>query len=514
MDYLSKSFLLFGVYFLTAQAGLKIDAVSGFATLVWLPTGISLAALFILGFKFFPAIFLGAFFANLVSGAPILPAAGIGIGNSLEAIFGAYVLKILGFRPQLNQIRDVALLIIIGGLLSTLISATIGVGSLLTGGVISRTDVLRTWSTWWMGDMISNLIIAPLIFVWYSRPRIYLNPKKLAEELMSFALVIIAGLTIFRDLLGLDKKSPITYLVFPPLIWIALRFSQRASITSMFLLSAIAVWATVLGFGPFVSGSLSEGLFYLQSFLGVTSGTVMLLAAAVVERKSLEKKKDEFISVASHELRTPLTSARLLTQLLQRRFEKKKDRQSSLYLARINNQIDRLSRLVIELLDLRKIQEGKMDFRMEKFNIYDLVKEIAYDLSKSSNRKIVIKEKHNFKVTADRDRIGQVITNLASNAIKYSPKNKQIIIRIIKEDGFIKIAIQDFGQGIPEEEHQKIFGRFYQIEGGSRKDSMGLGLFIAKEIVDRHKGKIWVESPSLIGNRKVKGSTFYFTLPR
>ena len=252
----------------------------------------------------------------------------------------------------------------------------------------------------------------------------------------------------------------------------------------------------------------------MQSFLGVTSGTVMLLAAAVVERKSLEKKKDEFISVASHELRTPLTSARLLTQLLQRRFEKKKDRQSSLYLARINNQIDRLSRLVIELLDLRKIQEGKMDFRMEKFNIYDLVKEIAYDLSKSSNRKIVIKEKHNFKVTADRDRIGQVITNLASNAIKYSPKNKQIIIRIIKEDGFIKIAIQDFGQGIPEEEHQKIFGRFYQIEGGSRKDSMGLGLFIAKEIVDRHKGKIWVESPSLIGNRKVKGSTFYFTLPR
>ena len=515
---------LFVCYLVTAILGLQVDAVGGFASEVWLPTGISLAALLIFGFRFWPAITLGAFIANAFTGAPFLIAIIIGIGNTLEAVLGAYVLtKLAGFRSALDRVRDVLGLLLFAALLSTAISATIGVSSLAAGGVIPITSYLSTWIAWWTGDMISNLIIAPFLLVWSSRLPQITERKRVLEFGGLLLIVVIIGLVVFRGFDGfVSVQEPVMYFVFPPLIWAALRFGQRAAVTTIFLISSLAVWSTAQGFGPFVRESVSESLLYLHLFMSAIAVTTMLLAAAVSERKNLEKKKDEFISVASHELKTPLTSIKVFAQVLQRRFEKMGDKKSSAYLTRINEQIDKLSRLILELLDIGKIQEGKMLLNKEKFKIDILLQEVGEDLSRTTHHNIITESAVKKRIFADRNRISQVITNLLSNAIKYSPQANEIIVRAIKNTDHITVSVKDFGIGISKDEQQKIFDRFYQ-SGKTRKSrdsGMGLGLYIVKEIVERHNGRIWVESPSinsrsktLRGNEWGKGCTFYFTLP-
>lgn len=512
-----KGVVLFTIYLVTAVVGLHIDAVSGFATLVWLPTGISLAWLVLFGLRFWPAVFLGALAANMAVGAPPVVALSIAIGNAAEAVIGAYALcSIVRFRPQLDRLRDVVGLILWAAVVSTLISATVGVTSLYAGSLVSRASFLRTWTTWWVGDMISNLIVAPFLFVWSYQARIRLNGSQIVELVSILFVLTGISVVVFGGLLGIGvMPSPITYLVFPPLIWVSLRFSPREAITAVGMLAVIAVASTAQGFGPFVGLTLSESLLYLQSFLAVIAVTTMLLSAAVSERRFMEKKKDEFVSVASHELKTPITSIKVFAQTLQRRFEKSGDKQSSLNLARMNKQIDKLSRLVRELLDVAKIQEGKMVVHKERFMVQGLIDEVMEELSKTTPHPIVVSGNVNVEVMADRDRLAQVLTNLLSNAIKYSPATKKITLRVEKHTHSVIISVRDFGKGVTKEEHTQIFKRFYQgrKQGQSSNAGLGLGLYICKEIVKHHGGSIWVESPVVTDGKVEKGSIFYVRLP-
>ena len=163
--YLLKIIILFGFYFGTAWAGLKLNAVSGFATLVWPPTGIALTALLLFGYRLWPGIFLGALLINWQTGAPFLVAFGIGIGNTLEPVIGAYLLKSIKFNNSIEKLANVLWFIFFAALVSTLISATIGVGSLWLGGVISSTAIAATWIAWWIGDVLGNLIVASFLLV-------------------------------------------------------------------------------------------------------------------------------------------------------------------------------------------------------------------------------------------------------------------------------------------------------------------------------------------------------------
>lgn len=511
VDFL-KGVVLFSFYFVTAILGLQLDAVSGFATLVWLPTGISLAFLLIFGLRFWPAVMLGAFLANLLSDAPFLVAVGISIGNTLEALVGAYLLKrFVRFQPELDRVKDVLGLIFLAAIASTLISASIGVFSLWAGGVISGSATYSTWIAWWTGDMISNLVIAPLLLVWGARP--YFNPgRRFVVELAGLAFALAAiSLFIFSSI-DFEDIWPRPYLIFPPLIWAAIRFGQRTAVGAVFFVSAIAVWYTAYGFGPFAEGSISKSLLGLNSFMGVMAATTMLLAAAINERKQLEKKKDEFIGVVSHELRTPLTTIKMLVQTAQRQLEKRQDAKSTGYLERIDGQVDKIAHLIMELLDATKIQQGKIVLNKTSFPIGALIQEVV-DLVGSADRKIEVKGQLNTVIFADRDRVSQVITNLLTNAMKYSSRTKKIIIKVTGGSGYLTVCVQDFGDGVAKKEQQNIFNRFYRISDKDSKQtpSLGLGLYIAKEIIENHQGKIWVKSPSSPAGKR--GSIFYFRLP-
>ncbi len=234
------------------------------------------------------------------------------------------------------------------------------------------------------------------------------------------------------------------------------------------------------------------------------------LEAEIKERKKLEKQKDEFIAVASHELKTPVTSVKAYTQILKTIFEQKNDKDAAILLSKMNGQINKLTHLITDLLDVTKIESGKITFNERKFDINILIREVVDEMQKmTSKHTIVAYTRGKASVYGDRERIGQVITNLLSNAIKYSQHATSIVVESSATDNKITVRVTDFGIGIQETAQNKLFNRFYRVEGNGENTypGLGLGLYISREIISRHNGKIWMESV------KGEGSTFYFSLP-
>lgn len=227
----------------------------------------------------------------------------------------------------------------------------------------------------------------------------------------------------------------------------------------------------------------------------------------ISEQIEIQKRKDDFLGMASHELKTPITSMKVYTQVLFNEF--KDDPKKKLLLKKVNAQVDKLTALVSEMLDTTRMQQGKLRLNNEKFILKDTALEIIDDLQAITNHKIITYWTTHEYIYADKERLRQVMTNLVTNAIKYSPANEKIIIRSDKKDASIVISIQDFGIGIPKEDQTHIFDRFYQVHQGNADTypGLGLGLYISKDIITRMGGKMWVEST------KGKGSTFFFSLP-
>lgn len=229
----------------------------------------------------------------------------------------------------------------------------------------------------------------------------------------------------------------------------------------------------------------------------------------VTERKNLETQKIDFISIATHELKTPVTSIKGYAQVMQSRFKKEGNIKAVEMLSKMDAQLKKLTVLIGDLLDVTQVDGGKLQFHVGFFDFNELVSDITNEMELTTTKHYITKKITATKViNGDRDRIGQVITNLISNAIKYSPHNEKIVIATSVNKTSVTLCVQDFGIGISKEKQAKIFERFFRA--GDSDDTfggLGLGLFISSEIIKRHGGKIWVEST------KGKGSSFCFTLP-
>lgn len=230
----------------------------------------------------------------------------------------------------------------------------------------------------------------------------------------------------------------------------------------------------------------------------------------ITGRKVIEDRKDEFIGVASHELKTPLTSMKTFVQILEKRLLIKGDKKDAYILGNITKQVNRLSSLINDLLNVNRITQGRLDLNRKWFDFDSLIKKVVIDYQYTTDtHEIAVRGSLDRKIYADENRIEQVLTNLISNAIKYSPHGDKIIINIQNNGKHVITQVQDFGLGITKEDQSKIFHRFYRTL--EKRDynipGFGLGLYISMEIVKRHKGKMWVES------KKGKGSTFSFSLP-
>ncbi|MFW0716058.1 PAS domain-containing sensor histidine kinase [Pedobacter sp. N23S346] len=230
----------------------------------------------------------------------------------------------------------------------------------------------------------------------------------------------------------------------------------------------------------------------------------------VHDQKELEKQKDNFLGIASHELKTPVTSLKAYAQVMESMFKRSGDFKNADLLGKMNKQIDRLTNLISDLLDVTKINSGRMQFNETAFDFNEMVEEVIEDVQRTSFKHIIHPDlgfKRN--IVGDRDRICQVITNLLTNAVKYSPDANEVVIYTADHQDSVQVSVRDYGIGISAELKDHVFEQFYRVSGQKEHTfpGLGLGLYISSEIVKRLGGKIWVDSV------EGEGSTFCFSIP-
>lgn len=226
--------------------------------------------------------------------------------------------------------------------------------------------------------------------------------------------------------------------------------------------------------------------------------------------KEIERLKDEFISIMSHELKAPMTSLKGYAGIIKRQTKKYQDDRLRYYIQKIEDQTSNMSGLINDILDLSRIQTGKMSIHKENFDIRQLIQDTIEAFSQTTRiHTIHFENTQTITVHADRFRIYQVLSNLISNAIKYSPNGGKILVNLTKNRNSIVVSVTDQGIGLTDDQAKRVFDKLYQAATpkGRRFPGLGMGLYISKEIVSMHKGKIWVVS------ERNKGSTFYFSLP-
>jgi PAS domain S-box-containing protein len=295
----SSILMLAGTYFVAAKLGLALAFSAEQVSMVWPPTGIALAAILLFGYRLWPGIALGAFLANVTANEPLATACGIAAGNTLEALVGAWLLRcIVGFEPSAERLQDVLGLIILAAGLSPVISATIGVTSLCLGGVhlraaqrtIEWSDFGSLWWVWWLGDAMGALVVAPVLLTWVSA-RGPLPRRRLAEALALLAGLVVTCLTVFTGWITASLRDhSVAYIIFPFVIWAALRFGQRGATMVTLVASSLAIWGTWHGFGPFATEVVQERMLLLQLFMAVVAITALLLGAVVTERRRNERR--------------------------------------------------------------------------------------------------------------------------------------------------------------------------------------------------------------------------------
>jgi two-component system, cell cycle sensor histidine kinase and response regulator CckA len=275
------------LYFCAGSFGLSLARVHPSASAVWPPSGIALAAILLWGYWLWPGIFLGAFAVNIAASGSIAAAMGIASGNTVEAILGAALVNY--FANGINvfeQTKSILKFILLAGILSTAVGATIGVSTLSLVGLASWDHLLTIWLTWWLGDAVGNLIVASLLLLWLTQPLLRVKNLQLFEATGLLLVLALVGWIVFLT----EIPSGLEYFALVPLLWGALRFGRRGAVTAAFAMSAIALWGTLRNLGPFATADPTHSLLLLQVFLGTVTVTSLVLASVVSERRRLEQR--------------------------------------------------------------------------------------------------------------------------------------------------------------------------------------------------------------------------------
>jgi signal transduction histidine kinase len=509
-------------YAFVAHAGLALDAIGGLAALVWPPTGLALAALVVFGVRDWPGVALGALCANLWAGAPFGVACGIAAGNTLEAVLGAGLLARVPFKRSLDDLLSVAHLVVFAALVSTLVSASIGTLAMVVGHVVPPTRAGQTWQAWWIGDVLGDLVVAPVLLLFSARGerRAGGTRGELAVLAVLFGLTLVlvfghregARLAAFRE----------PHVLMPLLIWSSVRFGPRGAATATLFASAGAIAGTIAGRGSFVRATLHESLLELQSFMAVVAVTFLVLAAVTAERRRLlgreraaraeaeraVRLREEFLAVVSHELRTPLTPLELGLEAMLRTVgagDPLRER-----LERSKRQSGRLVRLVEGLLDASHLAAGRLELTPEPFDCEVLAREVLDQAREEAQRfgsVLSLRAEGPTDGRWDRARVRQALANLVANAVKYGGGGPVVLV-LAGDAERLTIACVDQGIGIEPSMLAAIFERFERAVPVRNYGGLGLGLYVAREIARAHGGDISVVSTP------GAGSTFTLLLPR
>ena len=515
--------LLTVVYFVTGYLSLKLAFLNASASPVWPPAGIALAALLLLGYRAWPAVFIGAFLVNATTAGNIPTSLCIAIGNTLEALCGAWLVnRFAGGTRAFDRAQDV-FKFAFAVMISTLLSPTIGVTSLALSGFADWAHYGAIWLTWWLGDTTGDLVIAPLIILWGIAPRGRWTRNEAVEVILLFILLALLGETVFGGWFPISAKNyPISFICGPIVIWTAFRFTQRETATGLFILSAIAIWGTLRGFGPFIMETQNQSLVILQTSTAVLTITAMALAAAMAERRRAEealeqqkatveaanRTKENFLAMLSHELRTPLTPVMAALDTLETDLPQSEESKASLAMIRRNVELE--SQLIDDLLDLTRIAKDKLQLKFEPIDahkcIANVVEICATEAAARRLRVNIELRAGAHHVSADAAKFQQIIWNLWKNAIKFTAEDGDITISTSNPaPQNLTICVRDTGIGIEHDLMERMFNPFEQGDRSfqRRVGGLGLGLAISKSLAEAHNALLTArsEGPGL-------GSTF------
>src|SRR5882672_1298459 len=305
--YFLKLAVVAAVYFGAAKLGLSLAFINANVSPVWPPTGVAIAAVFLLGYRIWPAILLGALLANLLTPVPVETAVGIAIGNTLEALTAGLLLRFLDFHKAFDRARDV-FKFTLAAFLCTMVSASIGTLSLCLGQAASWQDFGSLWLTWWLGDTVGALVVAPLLLTWGIESRPW-STRKYVEAALLLTLLAVSSTATFAGPAPIPLKFyPLSRLIVPFFLWAAFRLGQRGVTLATVMISLFAIWGTTRGVGPFVGRTLNDSLLILQVFLGSNVVMFMFLAATVEERRQ--------VTATLHESERRLAAKLAVTRIL------------------------------------------------------------------------------------------------------------------------------------------------------------------------------------------------------
>jgi len=559
-QYLGRVAAVTLAYVVAGRVGLWLAFEHGSVSPVWPPTGLALSALLLLGRSYWPGVFLGALIVNGLTPVSWPGVLGVAIGNTVEAVAGVYLLERSGFRKAFERLEDVFRLVFFGSLVSTAISATIGVASLCLVRSAPWHMAGRLWWQWWLGDGMGDLVLVPLLLTW-SRPRPSRAPGGRIEALLlGFGLVSIGAWVFLRPF---DKRLlDDSYWLFPFVVGAALRFGQRGVATITVGASGIAIFGTVRGLGPFTSESTASSLMLLQAFLGVLAATGLILGAVTSERRSAEEtiralnedlerrvqartvelatanreltktneENEAFVFSVSHDLRSPLVnlegfsaelalSAKELREVVEDEVVPAPTRSRATRLLDVDMResiqfiqtaVGRLSGHIDALLRLSRA--GRVEYRSERVELERMVLRIV-----ESMHGTIVMRGARIDVAAlppafgDATALEQVFANLIGNALNYLDEARPLVIRIgsrasSDDAAFRTYFVEDNGLGIPAGLQRKAFQAFQRLHPNRAKGE-GLGLAIVRRVVERHGGSTWLEST------EGQGSCFHVKLP-
>ena len=516
-------------YYGAARLGLLLAFQQTNASPVWPPSGIAFAALLLFGNRVWPGIFIGAFAANFVTflamhtlstTSIIVSSSLIGVGNTLEALAGLWLLQTMTGKQDLPYTVRGILLFIVAVSFMCIISSIVGTSVLVAANIVAQPLFPKVWFIWWLGDAVGILTILPIVLTLARFNLAGTTTNWWQEFIFINVITAIVSFFVFWEWLVPDVISSLPYLVVPLMFWAAFRFGLLGGASSIFLVSAIAVSATINGVGGFSVESTHTSLLLLQTFILIVASTTLLLAAAIEERNQseaalqkanqyLKRQKAElemsnqeleaFSYSISHDLRSPLRAIDSFSAAVIEDCGDELNEAAREHLNRVRAAAQRMRAMINDVLQLSKVNQ--MELSRKQVDIAEIANDILAELKlQDKTRNVTFERTAPLYANVDPTLFRIVLENLIGNSWKYTSTKSEARIEMGKrnENGTSYFYIKDNGIGFDMQNVEKLFYVFqrlhnHQIEG------TGIGLAIVARIIKRHSGKIWGEGTAGIG---------------
>lgn len=517
--------------FVAFIAAMRFSALLFPAPAILFPaTGIALGALFLEGISLWPIVYLASLSGNLLAGSPLAYLIIMPVAHALTSLLGAYLLRLRKVDPLFRSSRDMLSLIGVA-VVSAVIVPTFGTFAYELNNVLGgpmRPPV--GWGAWYVATMFSLLIIAPFIMRWFAKPRFIRQWIETIEIAVAFVFLGSIAFFLFYTPFSSVGGVSLVYFMLIPLFWIALRLRPRFVTLALLLLSGMAITSLFIGANVPTEG-FGDRLFQTQLFLIIIAIIFYILSSLEEDRRvttnlmrsqvatlenalarisSESRAKNDFIAVLAHELRNPLAPVLSGIELLRLSSGRKKE--EAKLLSQLEDRMKTVRRLLDDLLDVSRISERKLVLEKQIVDLRELVEHAtdstAHDFRERHQQLRIEMPDEALPIEADPVRMEQVVTNLLTNASKYSHTGGRVIISAAKRGGLVELTVRDQGIGIAREFLDKIFEPFHQIEtGGRSKKGLGIGLALVRSLVELHGGRVSVSSEG-----PGKGSAFTLLL--